>query len=149
MVFVRDLNRFIPFFRIIIFSLGIGLCTLAFEIYLQHFEVLSDKKIAWTPIVFGSIGGFVLILVSLFFNRFSLNLFVLCMFLSCLVGFLGLYLHNIWRFKSFKEFLFHGKSLDMGVLTSYTPLLAPSAFCAIGMLGILLFIYMNLLNEND
>ena len=148
-MFVRDLNRFTPFFRIIIFSLGIGFWILAFEIYLQHFEVLSGKRIAWTPIIFGTISGFVLILVSLLFNRLLLNLFVLFMFLSCLVGFLGLYLHNIWRFKSFKEFLFHGKPVEMGILTSYTPLLAPSAFCAIGMLGILLFIYMNLLNEND
>jgi hypothetical protein len=146
---MRDLDRFIPFFRIIIFSLGIGLGVLAFEIYLQHYEVLSDKKITWTPVVFGSVGGIVLIFVSLFFNRFSLIFFALCMIISCLVGLLGLYLHNIWRFKSFKELIFNAKPLDMGVLTSFTPLLAPSAFCAIGMLGLLLFIYMKILEGNN
>ena len=114
---------------------------LAFEVYLMHYDQLHDKKIMWTPIIFGSIGGFTVILVSLSFNRISYYLFLAVMGVSICVGSLGLYLHNRWRFPAIINTLFFHKSFDFEVLTTYTPLLAPSAFMAIGGLGILIALF--------
>ena len=129
------------FARLIVFFLGIGFFVLSFEIYLQHYDLLSDKKIMWTPVVFGFAGGLVTVLIALFFNKIGYYLFYLVMFISILVGSLGLYLHNRWRFPSFIDFLFHGKEFNFEILTTYTPLLAPSAFIAMGSLGILVAMF--------
>ena len=124
--------------RLIIFFLGSGFLVLAFEIYLQHYELLSDKKITWLPIIFGLCGGVLMLLVALFLNRFSYYIFFVLMVISILVGILGLYLHNKWRLPSLTSFLLYGKEFDFEILTTYTPLLAPSSFIAIGILGILI-----------
>ena len=129
------------FARLIVFSLGIGFFVLGFEIYLQHYDLLNEKRIMWTPIVFGFAGGVVTVLIALFFNKIGYYLFYLVMFISILVGSLGLYLHNRWRFPSFIDFLFHGKGFNFEILTTYTPLLAPSAFIAMGSLGILVAMF--------
>ncbi|MBI3590448.1 MAG: hypothetical protein HY094_03595 [Candidatus Melainabacteria bacterium] len=127
--------------RLVVFFLGLGFLVLAFEIYLQHYELLSAKKIMWTPIVFGTVGGLITILIALIFNKTTYYLFFALMIISIFVGTLGLYLHNRWRFPAFAGFLFHEKPFDFSILTSYTPLLAPSAFIAMGGLGILIAIY--------
>ena len=107
----------------------------------MHYEQLTTKKIMWTPIIFGSIGGFAVILISLIFNRSSYYLFLMIMMISICIGFLGLYLHNRWRFSHIVEALFFHKPFDFEILTTYTPLLAPSAFVAIGGLGILVTLF--------
>lgn len=124
-----------------VFFIATGFLVLSFEIYLQHYPQLYEKKIMWTPIIFGIVGGLTTLLIALIFNRISYYLFIFVMLLSCIVGFLGLFLHNRWRFPSFIDFLFHHKPFDFEVLTTYTPLLAPSAFIAMGTLGLLLAIY--------
>lgn len=131
------MKQFIQLNRLIIFFIGSGLLILAFEIYLQHYELLSNKKITWLPIIFGICGGVLILLIALFFNRFSYYLFFALMIISVLVGVLGLYLHNKWRLPALTGFLLHGKVFDFKILTTYTPLFAPSAFIAIGILGIL------------
>ena len=65
--------------RLIVLFIGIGLLVLSFEIYLMHYDQLATKKIMWTPIVFGSIGGFAVILISIIFNKMSYYLFLIIM----------------------------------------------------------------------
>ena len=135
------MNKFFTLNRLIVLFIGIGLLVLSFEVYLMHYDQLSVKKIMWTPIVFGSIGGFSVIFISLVFNRISYYLFLMIMGISMCVGFLGLYLHNRWRFSAIINTLFFHKPFDFEILTTYTPLLAPSAFIAIGGLGILIALF--------
>ena len=127
--------------RLIVLFIGIGLLVLSFEIYLMHYDQLAVKKIMWTPVIFGSIGGLSVILISIIFNRISYYLFLIVMGLSACVGFLGLYLHNRWRFPAIINTLFFHKPFDFEILTTYTPLLAPSAFIAIGGLGVLIALF--------
>lgn len=127
--------------RLIVLFIGTGLLVLAFEIYLMHYAQLSSKKIMWLPVIFGAIGGIGVISISIVFNRLSHYLFILVMLLSSSVGLLGLYLHNKWRFSSIFNSLFLHKPFDFEILTTYTPLLAPSAFMAIGGLGILIALF--------
>ena len=135
------MNKFLKLNRLIVLFIGIGLLVLSFEIYLMHYDQLSVKKIMWTPIIFGSIGGLSVIFISLVFNRISYYFFLTIMMVSVCVGFLGLYLHNRWRFPEIVSALFFHKPFDFEVLTTYTPLLAPSAFIAIGGLGILVDLF--------
>ncbi len=135
------MKKFFQLNRLIVLFIGIGLFVLAFEIYLMHYEQLSVKRIMWTPIIFGSIGGASVILISGIFNRISYYLFLVVMGVSVCVGFLGLYLHNRWRFSAIMNTLFFHKPFDFEILTAYTPLLAPSAFIAIGGLGILIAVF--------
>lgn len=114
---------------------------LAFEIYLQHYDILNDKKLAWTPIIFGTVGGIITLLISLVFDRISYYLFFVIMIISISVGSCGLYLHNVWRLPAFANFFFHKKPFNFEILTQFTPFLAPSAFIAIGGLGILVAVF--------
>ncbi len=139
----------IRFNRLIVFFLATGLLVLAFEIFLQHYPLLNEKPATWIPIVFGSIGGILISLIVLIFNRLSYYLFLILMTISILVGTLGLYFHNRWRFPAIKDFIFNSKPFDFQILTTYTPLLAPSAFAAIGVLGIILALYYQWGNEKQ
>ncbi len=133
--------KFIQLNRLIVLFIGIGLLVLAFEVYLMHYDQLPTKKIMWTPVVFGIIGGASVILISFIFNRISYYLFLVIMMISICVGVLGLYLHNRWRFHAFADTLFLHKPFDFEILTTYTPLLAPSAFITIGGLGIIVALF--------
>ncbi len=135
------MSKFFQLNRLIVLFIGIGLLVLAFEIYLMHYSQLSSKKIMWTPIIFGIVGGIYVIFSSIVFNRASYYLFLITMGISICVGFLGLYLHNKWRFSAIIASLFFHKPFDFEILTTYTPLLAPSAFVAIGGLGILVALF--------
>lgn len=95
----------------------------------------------WTPVIFGLVGGLTGLFITIMFNRFSYYLFFLLMFISICVGTLGMFLHNRWRFPKLIECLCHSKLFDFEILTTYTPLLAPSAFIAIGGLGILVALF--------
>ena len=127
--------------RLIVLFISIGYLVLSFEIYLQHYDQLQDKKIMWTPIIFGLVGGVSGIFITLIFNRLSYYLFFVLMIASIIVGTLGLYLHNRWRLPAVYDFLFQGKPFNFEILTTYTPLLAPSSFIAMGTLGISIAIY--------
>ena len=135
------MRKFIRFNRLVAFFISVGFLVLAFEIYLQHYDQLSSKKAMWIPIVFGTVGGFLGIFITLIFNRVTYYLFLVLMVFSILVGMLGLYFHNRWRMPAFIDFLFRSKPFNFEILTTYSPLLAPSAFMAIGALGILIVIY--------
>jgi len=134
-------NKFLQLNRLIVLLIGVGLLVLAFEVYLMHYSQLASKKIMWTPIIFGSVGGLLVIFISIIFNRASYYFFLLLMIISMCVGTLGLYLHNRWRLSAIFNSLFLHKPFDFEILTTYTPLLAPSAFIAIGGLGILVAIF--------
>ena len=138
---ILSVNKFLRLNRLVVLFIGTGLLVLSFEVYLMHYDQLSVKKIMWTPIVFGSIGGLFVILISLIFNRISYYLFLIIMGISICVGSLGLCLHNRWRFPAIINSLFFHKPFDFEILTTYTPLLAPSAFIAIGGLGILIALF--------
>ncbi len=127
--------------RIIVLFISIGYFVLSFEVYLQHYDQLQDKQIMWTPILFGLIGGLIEIFIVICFNKASYYLFFVLMSCSVCVGLLGLYLHNKWRLKIVKEYFVSNKSINFEILTTYTPLLAPSSFIAIGVLGILVACY--------
>ena len=135
------MNKCFQLNRLIVFFIATGFFVLAFEIYLEHYDILSDKKLSWTPIIFGTIGGTITLLISLVFNKISYYLFFVVMAISISVGSCGLYLHNVWRFPAFADFFFHKKPLNFEILTQFTPLLAPSAFIAIGGLGILVAVF--------
>ena len=135
------MKSFFQLNRLVVLFISIGYLVLSFEIYLQHYDQLAEKHIMWTPVIFGLVGGMIGLLITLIFNRVSYYLFFVLMFVSICVGSLGLFLHNRWRFPKIIDFLFHGKPFDFEILTTYTPLLAPSAFIAIGGLGILIAIY--------
>lgn len=127
--------------RLVVFFISIGYAVLAFEIFLQHYDQLFEKKIMWTPIIFGIFASLFGFLIVFIFNRITYYLFFILMILSMCVGGLGLFLHNRWRFPKFVDFLFHGKPFDFEILTTYTPMLAPSAFIAMGGLGILVALF--------
>ena len=135
------MKNVISFNRLIVFFLSIGLLILSFEVYLQHFDQLGQRKIMWLPIFFGLVGGLLGLLVLILFNKSSYYLFICLMVASCFIGTLGLYLHNKWRFHHFQQLLSNSSEFNFEILTTYTPLLAPSAFVAIGMLGLLVTIY--------
>ena len=142
------MQSFFKLNRLIVFFIACGFFVLAFEIYLQHYNQLQDKKIMWTPIVFGTIGGIVGLLIALIFNRISYYLFFILMIISILVGILGLYLHNRWRIPTAINFFINGIPFNFEILTTYTPFLAPSAFIAMGGLGLLIAIYQEWGNKN-
>ncbi len=135
------MKKYISFNRLVVFLIAVGYLILAWEIYLQHYDQLNEKKIMWVPIVFGLVSGFLGILITMSFQRVSYYLFVFLMSVSICVGGLGIFLHNRWRGVRFRDFLLYGKPFDFEILTTYTPLLAPSAFVAIGILGIMVAYY--------
>lgn len=135
--------------RLIVFFISFGYLVLAFEIYIQHFDQLAEKKIMWTPIIFGVVGGILGLIIVFSFNKLSYYLFYFLMFTSILVGSLGLYLHNKWRLPAFINFLFHKKQFNFEILTTYTPLLAPSAFIAMGGLGLLIAVFEGWGNKEE
>ena len=135
------MKSFLQLNRLVVFFISVGLFVLSFEIYLQHFDLLPQKKIMWTPIVFGLLGGTAGLLIAFVFNKISYYLFFVLMIVSICVGMLGLCLHNRWRLPALCDFLFYGRLFDFNILTTYTPLLAPSAFIAIGGLGILVALF--------
>lgn len=127
--------------RLVVLFIAFGLMVLAFEVYLQHYLRLSQKSIMWLPIIFGIVGGFLTLLIVIIFNNLCYYLFILLMTCSMVVGTLGLYFHNRWRFPEIVGYLFHGKPFDFETLITFTPPLAPSAFIAMGGLGILIAIF--------
>lgn len=131
-------SDFLKLNRIVVLFIGTGLMILAFEIYFEHYYQLNFNKFTWIPIFFGSISGALCILIALFFNRLGYYLFNFLMAVSIFVGTLGLYFHNKWRFPFVYDFFINHKAFEINVLTDYTPLIAPSAFAAIGSLGILI-----------
>ena len=135
------MSKYFQLNRLIVFFIAIGFFVLAFEIYLDHYNILQDKKPSWIPIIFGISAGIITTLILVIFNRISYYLFFVVMFLSICVGILGLYFHNLWRFQALANHLFHQKPLAFQILTEFTPLLAPSAFIAIGGLGILIAVF--------
>lgn len=135
------LKKLIPLNRLIVFFISCSYLILAFEIFTKHFKHLSHNPITWTPIIFGTTAGLSGFLITFMFNRISYNLFCILMIISIGVGTLGLYLHNRWRFHVIIDSLFYGKPFNFEILTIYTPLLAPSSFIAMGVLGILIAVY--------
>ena len=127
--------------RLVVLFISFGFLVLSFEIYLQHYDLLGQKKIMWTPIIFGFLGGLIGISIVIFFNKASYYLFVILMVLSSLVGTLGLILHNRWRFPAFTDLLLHHKSFPFEMLTVYSPFLAPSAFIGISCIGLVVAIF--------
>ncbi len=134
-------NKYLQLNRLIVFFIATGFFVLAFEIYLEHHNILNDKKLSWIPVIFGITGGIITLLITLLFDRISYYLFFVVMIVSIFVGSCGLYLHNAWRFPAFADFLFHKKPFNFEILTQLTPFLAPSAFIAIGGLGILVAVF--------
>ena len=135
------IKKFIPLNRLIVFFLSLGFLVLAFEVYTMHYKQLPERTIMWTPIVFGVVAGISGFLITLIFNRFSYYLFCILMIISIGVGTLGLYLHNKWRFPAVIDFLFHNKPFSFELLTTYTPVIAPSCFIAMGGIGLIIAIY--------
>ena len=135
------MSKYFQFNRLIVFFIATGFFVLAFEIYLEHYNILNDKKLSRIPVIFGIAGGITTLLISLIFNRISYYLFFVVMSISICVGFYGLYLHNLWRFQAFANFFLHKGPLSFEILTEFTPLLAPSAFIAMGGLGILVGVF--------
>ena len=123
--------------RLLVLFIGLGLIVLAFEVFTMHYDRIFSNHVMWTPVIFGVTGGILTLLIFLLFTRLSYYGFILIMLMSACVGFLGLYFHNRWRFPIFYDFFFHHKPFAFNVLTTFTPFLAPSAFIAIGGLGIL------------
>lgn len=132
----------ISFNRLVLFFLSVGFLVLSFEVFLLHYQGLNEKKVMWTPIIFGLIGGILGIFSSVLFNRLTYYLSCLIMFMAIIVGTMGLYFHNQWRFPLFINFVLKGIPFPLESLTTVPPLLAPSAFIAMGSLGILLAIFM-------
>jgi len=118
-----------------------GLLILAFEVYLQHFEKLSEIKIMWTPVIFGVVGGLLGVFISIFFNTISYYLFVVIMGVSMVVGSMGLYFHNKWRIPLILSSLADKEPVSIEFLVVNPPLLAPSAFVGLGVIGLLLAFY--------
>ena len=140
-IFKSSMKKLIPLNRLIVFYIACGLLVFALEVYLQHYSRLQDTKIMWTPIIFGLTGGIMCLGVAIVFNRLSYYLFIILMNLSILVGLMGLYFHNKWRYPAFADLLFHAKALHMEMLTTFTPLVAPAAFIALGVLGLSVAFY--------
>ena len=127
--------------RLVVLGIGLGFLALAFEVYLMHYKQLSERDIMWTPIIFGIVGGISSILIFIFFHKLTFYVFQALMLISIFVGGLGLYLHNQWRLPAVMNSVFNQSPFNFEILTTYTPLLAPSAFMAMGGLGILISFY--------
>lgn len=134
-------GRRIKFNRLIVLFISIGLFVLSFEIFLEHYYGLSENKKMFIPIFYGAIGGICGMYSAITFKAKSYYLFLSNMICSLMVGILGLYFHNAWRYLSISSALANKESIDLEIFTTYTPLLAPSAFCAIGGLGLLTAFY--------
>jgi hypothetical protein len=137
------MQRLFSLNRIIVLFLSIGLLVLAFEVFLQHYNKLFERRPMWIPIIFGSVGGLIGLFIFIIFNRFSYYLFLLLMILSMIVGTLGLYFHNNWRFPLILSSLRSAELVSIEFLTTKPPFLAPSAFIAMGGLGILIAFYLS------
>ncbi len=131
------MNNFLKLNRILVLFISTGLIVLAFDIYAEHYQRLADNKIMWIPIIFGLIGGIVGIGVAVVFNKISYYVFQVSMLISMIVGSLGMYFHNKWRVPMILEFL-SGKEFDFSAFATFTPILAPSAFIAMGMMGLII-----------
>lgn len=128
------MDKYLKLNRLIVLFISIGFIVLAFEIYLVHYiHIKANNYFAYIPIVFGFVAGSIGCLIFLLFNRVSFFVFNVLMLLSNVVGLLGLYFHNKWRFPDILK-----NPLDMELLTVFTPVIAPSAFCAMGALGLLI-----------
>ena len=132
------MKNFLKLNRLLVLFTSIGYMVLAMDIYAEHFNGLSLKSVMWIPIVFGVVASVLGILVFILFNRASYYLYIVLMFLSSIVGLLGLYFHNKWRYPMIVEILNNPKSLDFSSFVSFTPILAPSAFLAMAGLGLLI-----------
>ena len=135
------MKSFLKLNRLLVLFISMGYMVLAMDIYAEHFNGLSVKSIMWIPIVFGSVASILGILVFILFNKVSYYLFIVLMFLSSVVGLLGLYFHNKWRYPMVLEALFHSGIIDFSVLSSFTPIFAPSAFLAMAGLGFLVICF--------
>lgn len=124
--------------RLLVLFISIGYMVLAMDIYAEHFNGLSVKSVMWVPIVFGIAASVLGIVVFIVFNKFSYYLFIVLMFFSSIVGLLGLYFHNKWRYPMVLEAIKKSQSIDFSSFVSFTPILAPSAFLAMAGLGILI-----------
>lgn len=109
---------------------------LAFEAYISHFQVLDSMFITKLPIVFGLISFFVNIFLAFKNDELSKLALKFMMVLSCVVGFVGCYFHNKWRFVYIYKAITTSVVFDYKVLLEYTPPLAPLAFCGVGLLGL-------------
>lgn len=135
------MKNIIRFNRIFVFFLSAGFLVLGFEVFLQHYVGLEERPQMWIPIIFGGVGGFFGIIIFILFNRVSLILFYGLMLVSIVVGMMGLYFHNELRVPLIVKTLFAGNIFPFESLTANPPLLAPSAFVAIGTIGALVAFY--------
>ncbi len=121
--------------RIIVLFVSIGFLALAIDIYAEHYQGLTQSKIMWIPIIFSLIAALSGFFITIIFNRFTYYYFTFLMFISAIVGSMGLYFHNKWRFEMLKKVFLKTEYFDFGVFVSMTPILAPLAFIALAMLG--------------
>ena len=110
--------------RVICALLAGGYVTLAIDTMLEHRDVVSVNRLAWTPPLGAALLVLVTAAVSLTWSPRGRRVGGAAGLVSLLLGSVGLVLHNAERFE-------HGFS-HLGPLLP--PLLAPAAFCGLGAL---------------
>lgn len=115
---------------------ALNLILLGVETYLAHLISGTIVPNEWIPIIFGPVGGVLLILAGLLavHNRPLATIIATMVFLtSILVGLLGAYFHMIRASLPYAE---PGRWLSVPLLVWAPPILGPLTYSLVGLLGL-------------
>lgn len=128
--------------RLIAFLVAGGFLFLFIETRIEHHDVLSEKLIAYAPIVFSALGFIIASLAAFKWQEKWIRVLHIYLFLALAVGLGGMYFHNEDRLKGKADTSSEIKDDDMqedekNVEETTPPILAPVAFTGLGVVGLL------------
>ncbi|HHH83465.1 MAG TPA: hypothetical protein ENL35_10830 [Chloroflexi bacterium] len=122
--------------QVVLLMAALNLFLLGLETYLAHLISGTIVPQEWIPILFGPIGGTMLLIAGLISMRrreAASLLATLVLLASTAVGFLGAYFHIV---RAIAPFAPPGSQVTISLLIWAPPLLGPLTFCLVGLFGI-------------
>lgn len=128
----------LPFTRdqLMLLMIAVNLIFLGLDTYLAHVANQALRPNEWIPILFGPIGGGLLLiagLIALKQRLLAISIATLVLLASAVVGFLGAYLHLI---RGILPTAPAGQQVTLNLLVWAPPILAPLMFAIVGILGL-------------
>jgi hypothetical protein len=122
--------------RLIVLLVAGGYLFLFVETLIEHQEVLPGERPAFIPII-ASLIGFIISLLSLqSWKEGMISLLKYFLIVTILVGIGGLFFHNEARFQEDQDDV-EAISEEIEFEGAEAPILAPSAFIGLGILGLI------------